>query len=1077
MDDFILSHTRDNASLDAMRRSIVQREGSALLCIELYADEADALPPRLERLARDLAASFPGCRTRALTDATTQARVWHLREAALGLSMATRGDGKAISFVEDTAVAPERLREYIARFLQIVERHRTTAGVYAHASVGCLHVRPVVDMKTADGIATFESIASEVADLVLEFGGALSGEHGDGLVRGAFNERMFGPTLYEAFRTVKRTFDPDGLFNPGRIVDTPPITAHLRFGAGYQTPNPATHFDYEGSGGFGRAVEMCSGVGACRKTREGTMCPSYMATRDEAHSTRGRANVLRLALNGRMQESGLDADAVRGVLDLCLECRACKSECPVNVDVGRYKSEFLARYWTEHGTPLKARAFGYVDEIAAWGSRFAPIANRLASSTMGRRLAEAAVGLDPRRTPPLWAAKTLRHQLASRLDSRADGTPVLFADTFTSHVEPEIGVAAFDVLVTSGLGATLAPHVCCGRPLISQGLLTEARDRAARNVAALYPRAARGSPIVFVEPSCLSAVREDAPDLLRGSLRDKARVVADRAVLFEEYLESALAAGRASLVLRPGPRDHPPPRALPPAIDGAGRRGGGPAPADSGRRGHRSRCGLLRHGGVLRLHIRPLRRVAGHRRAQAPAGRASDGRQRGARGRGNVVPTPGGALHRRARHPPCRPRSRFDGEGARMNLAWISLLALAVAITLSMFTQVNVGVVSLALAWLVGVYLGGFPLNTVIGTFPIQLFLTLAGVTLLFGMAAANGTLGRVAARAVHICRGNAGLIPVMFFAIAAVLSSIGPGNISTTAIMAPMAMAVSGQAGIPPFLMALMVGNGAQAGALSPFAPTGVIVNGIMERIGLDGYELRTYLNNLVAHVAVTFVAYFIFGGLKLFKQGSKEIDDSKAVHLEPFAPVHWLTLAVLASLVIGVIGWDLQVGMAALTGAALLSLVGAANEKEAIKKMPWGVVLMVCGVTVLIGVLEKTQGMALFSDLLARISTPGSATFVVALVTGIVSVYSSTSGVVLPAFLPTVPGLVENLGGGAALGIASAMMVGGHLVDLSPLSTIGALCIAALPAGDHTKLFNQLLAWGLSMTVVGAVICWVLF
>jgi Na+/H+ antiporter NhaD/arsenite permease-like protein len=412
-----------------------------------------------------------------------------------------------------------------------------------------------------------------------------------------------------------------------------------------------------------------------------------------------------------------------------------------------------------------------------------------------------------------------------------------------------------------------------------------------------------------------------------------------------------------------------------------------------------------------------------------------------------------------------------------MSLAWISLLALALAITLSMFTQVNVGVVSLALAWLVGVYLGGIPLGTVIGTFPVQLFLTLAGVTLLFGMAAANGTLGRVASRAVHVCRGNAGLIPVMFFAVAAVLSSIGPGNISTTAIMAPMAMAVGHQAGVPPFLMVLMVGNGAQAGARSPFAPTGVIVNGIMERIGLDGVEVTTYLNNLVAHVAVTFVAYCLFGGLKLFRRGSAEIDDSKAVRLEPFAPVHWLTLGILVALVAGVIGWDLQVGMAALTGAALLSLVGAADEKEAIKRMPWGVVLMVCGVTVLIGVLEKTQGMALFSDLLARVSTPGSATFVVALVTGVVSVYSSTSGVVLPAFLPTVPGLVERLGGGDALGIASAMMVGGHLVDLSPLSTIGALCIAALPTGDPKKLFTQLLAWGLSMTVIGALICWVLF
>jgi di/tricarboxylate transporter len=412
-----------------------------------------------------------------------------------------------------------------------------------------------------------------------------------------------------------------------------------------------------------------------------------------------------------------------------------------------------------------------------------------------------------------------------------------------------------------------------------------------------------------------------------------------------------------------------------------------------------------------------------------------------------------------------------------MNLAWISLLALVVAITLSMFTQVNVGVVSLALAWLVGVYLGGIPLATVVGTFPVQLFLTLAGVTLLFGMAAANGTLGRVASRAVHLCRGNAGLIPVMFFAIAVLLSSVGPGNISTTAILAPMAMAVGAQAAVPPFLMALMVGNGAQAGALSPFAPTGVIVNGIMGRIGLGGFELTTYLNNLAAHVAVTLIAYFVFGGWKLFRAGSTTIDDSKAVKLEPFEPVHWFTLTILAALVIGVIGLELQVGMAALTGAALLSLVGGADEKEAIRKMPWGVVLMVSGVTVLIGVMEKTQGMALFSDLLARISTPTSVTFVVAFVTGIVSVYSSTSGVVLPAFLPTVPGLVQNLGGGDPLAVASAMMVGGHLVDLSPLSTIGALCIAAVPDGEQDRLFRQLLAWGLSMTVIGSAICWVLF
>jgi len=413
-----------------------------------------------------------------------------------------------------------------------------------------------------------------------------------------------------------------------------------------------------------------------------------------------------------------------------------------------------------------------------------------------------------------------------------------------------------------------------------------------------------------------------------------------------------------------------------------------------------------------------------------------------------------------------------------MSLAWISLAALVIAVTLSMVTSVNVGVVSIALAWIVGVYIGGMPLNTVIGTFPVQLFLTLAGVTLLFGMASVNGTLERLAHRAVHLCRGNAGVIAVMFFVVALGLSSIGPGNIATAALLAPMAMAVGGRASIPPFLMALMLGNGAQAGALSPFAPTGVIVNGIMDRIGLAGHQWQTYGNNLMAHLIVTFAAFVLFGGWKLFRGHTSSSADGTSVPAEPLEAVHWLTVAILAALVISVIGWEMQVGMAAMTGAALLSLLNGANEKEAIKRMPWGVVLMVCGVTVLIGVLEKTQGMSLFTDLLAKLATPGSVSGVIAFVTAVVSVYSSTSGVVLPAFLPTVPGLVERLGGGDPLAIASAMNVGSHLVDLSPLSTIGALCLAALPAGaDPRLLFKQLMAWGLSMTVVGAIICWLLF
>jgi di/tricarboxylate transporter len=327
-----------------------------------------------------------------------------------------------------------------------------------------------------------------------------------------------------------------------------------------------------------------------------------------------------------------------------------------------------------------------------------------------------------------------------------------------------------------------------------------------------------------------------------------------------------------------------------------------------------------------------------------------------------------------------------------------------------------------------------------------------------------------------------------MLFVIAVTLSSIGPGNIATTAIMAPMAMAVASRASIPPFLMALMVGNGAQAGALSRFAPTGIIVNTNMEKIGLAGHETGTYLNNLLAHVVVTFIAYFLFGGWKLFTRKTAQVEmaqsdqaggraDEELIDIEPFDRKHWLTVAVLVALVVVVIEFKAHVGLAALTGASFLSLMRAADEKDAIKKMPWSVILMVCGVTVLIGVLSAQRGMDLFTDLLARITTPGTVTFMIALVTGAVSVYSSTSGVVLPAFLPTVPGLAQRLGADP-LAIAASMYVGGHLVDLSPLSTIGALCIAALPnEKDARKLFNQLLWWGLSMMLVGAVICWVLF
>jgi di/tricarboxylate transporter len=411
-----------------------------------------------------------------------------------------------------------------------------------------------------------------------------------------------------------------------------------------------------------------------------------------------------------------------------------------------------------------------------------------------------------------------------------------------------------------------------------------------------------------------------------------------------------------------------------------------------------------------------------------------------------------------------------------MNLAVVSVSALAVAVLISCFSRLNVGVLSVAMAWIVGVYLGGLPVNTVMAGFPSQLFLTLAGVTLLFAMAQANGTLSQLTHHAVRVCRGNAGTIPIMFFVLGALLSSLGPGNIATAALLIPIAMATASRAGIPLFLMAIMVGSGSNSGALSPFAPTGIIVNGIMAKNQMPGLETAAFLYNLGAHAAVAFAGYALFGGLRLFARDRVvEVVDPEGGRA--FNHQQWITLGVIGALLVSVLVFGAHVGLAGFVAAVLLVAARAADDGEAIKLMPWRVIVMVCGVTVLIALVERFRGLDLMVSLIARLSSPETVTGVVALLTGIVSVYSSTSGVVLPAFLPLVPGLATELPGASAIGIAMSMNIGGHLVDVSPLSTIGALCIASVSTAETRRLFNQLLAWGLSMAIVSAVLCYVLF
>ena len=406
-----------------------------------------------------------------------------------------------------------------------------------------------------------------------------------------------------------------------------------------------------------------------------------------------------------------------------------------------------------------------------------------------------------------------------------------------------------------------------------------------------------------------------------------------------------------------------------------------------------------------------------------------------------------------------------------MSPAVLALLALVIAILLSMTTRVNVGLLSIALAWSIGVYAAHMKVDAVIAGFPSSLFITLAGVTFLFAIAKSNGTLDLLAHRAARLVRGNAGLLPLVFFALACVLSTIGPGAVASVALVAPIAMATGAKAGVPYLMTAIMVGTGANAGNLSPISAVGAMVDSLLAKIGLSGHEWKVWAANFLAHLLVASVAYFLFGGVRLFRAG-QTVKTTDAV--PSFERRHWITIGVTAAWMLLVIVLRVNVGLAAFAAGTLLVLAGVAEERDVIPRIPLDIIFMVTGVTMLIGVLEATGGMDLFTGMIARVASPASLDAVIAFVTGVISTYSSTSGVVLPAFLPMVPGLVRQTGGGDPLAVALSINVGSALVDVSPLSTLGALCVACvvdrLAARD---LFRKLLIWGLSMAVVGAVLC----
>ena len=415
-----------------------------------------------------------------------------------------------------------------------------------------------------------------------------------------------------------------------------------------------------------------------------------------------------------------------------------------------------------------------------------------------------------------------------------------------------------------------------------------------------------------------------------------------------------------------------------------------------------------------------------------------------------------------------------------MDLAWISLAALVIAVVGGIVMRLNVGLLSFALAYLVGVGLGDMSPGQVTGGFPTSLFLVLTAVMLLFAQAQVNGTLSKLAHKSVKLARGNVGMVPIIFFGLTVTVAVLGGGNIAAAALIAPVAMAAAGGLGISGFLMVIMVGNGANAGAYSPIAPTGIVANELMAQAGLDGVEWLTFWNTFIAQSFVAFAGYLVLGGGKLLRSG-REVDE-RAVHVapedrEPLTRAQWITVLVTLGLLGSIVFLGVDIIVGAFVATAILLVLRVSDEEAAMAAVPWGTILMICGVSTLISVLAATGGIDVIVDGLVAISTPTSVTGMVAFVAGIISAYSSTVGVVLPTFLPTVPGLAERLGADA-LAIASSINVGGHLVDVSPLSTIGALCVAAAaPSENRRVLFNKVLAWGLSMSIVGAVVCWVFF
>lgn len=546
MDDTIMQCTKQNIEQNK-NRFFLKGDPGALLMIEFSFDSEQELKDTAEKLEKDFRQAGLGYHFPLVTGEECISRVWALRTAGLGLLANIPGDSKGVPGIEDTAVCPELLPDYVADIKAILKELGLESVYYAHIATGEIHFRPLINFKDPADAKRFEQLMDGVAALVKEYRGSMSGEHGDGRARGKYIPFMLGERNYQLVKQVKRAWDPDNIFNPGKIVDTPPITESLRVVPGKADPEIETYFDFSENRGYFRSIEKCNGSGDCRKGKAigGTLCPTFMATGDEDKSTRGRANVLREFMYSSDRKDVFDHQEVYEVLDLCISCKACKSECPSNVDMAKLKAEFLQHYYDIHGVPLRSRLVAYLPRLNKLAMAFRPISNRV----MKAALLKKAIGFSTQRNVPKLSRTTLnrwyaRHNPSETIQGHSKGVVHLFNDEFTNFNESDIGIKAILLLTKLGYDVRLPKHKESARTFLSKGLVRAAKKIATQNVLMLKDIVSEDEPLVGIEPSTILTFRDEYPELVDGALQQQAKELASHALLFEEFIAREIDKGK-----------------------------------------------------------------------------------------------------------------------------------------------------------------------------------------------------------------------------------------------------------------------------------------------------------------------------------------------------------------------------------------------------------------------------------------------------------------------------------------------------------------------------------------------------